>query len=148
MLEGPGNINRRHEQTLAMMKPRFPVTDDVRKYFKHCLEVADMSDCTDNYRCVSEIDESLELISSVSVKILYDRETGKHKLMREATSKVTGNRTIFHIIPREGKHLAKWLGEMIYGKTRLWYIIREWNERYCAPKFPKLPLDTPLNKLI
>ena len=47
------------------------------------------------------------------------------------------------------EHYAWWLDEVQGGKSRLWYIIRDWNENYRdEDKEPYLSPDTPLEDFL
>lgn len=44
--------------------------------------------------------------------------------------------------------ISEWLNFTKYGKSRLWYLIREWNEYYSSETAPYLSPDTPLKELL
>lgn len=146
-LDGPGYIFHNHAPALAMMKPRFPVPDDVKEFFGHCLEVADLEECTDRYRCFCSASGNIGRLSEKTMRILFDKEAKRHILVKEEYDYMVRDRT-YSQVKAEEQELLNWLGEVRYGKTRLWYIIRDWNEKYRNPDEPELPADTPLDELI
>lgn len=148
VLDGPGFAYHSHVPTLALMKPRFEIPEDVRAFFKHCLEVADKEECTDRYTIADCDCSQLKELSSTSIRVKYDKGCNRHRLVKEVFEACGISRAELPIESNEVETMAKWLSEVKYGKSRLWYIIRDWNENYRDLDEPELPLDIPVYELI
>lgn len=148
VIDGPGYAYHSHIRSIAMMKPSRPIPDDVREYFEHCLECADMEDCTDKYRSCTFFEDKISEYSTNSVHIEYDKDAKRHRLVRLAYDDTTETKTTSPFSQDEIESISRWLGDVMYGKTRLWYLIRNWNERCRMDDEASLALDTPLSELL
>lgn len=147
VIDGPGYQYHEHPHALTLMKPSRPIPDDVCAYFKHCLECSDTESCNDKYDARYFIARDIEDIAIKSIAITYDNDEKRHRLIKVVHDDVTDDNIKSGISANETDAVKKWLEQTMYGKTRLWYLIRNWNEseRYDEPT---LALDTSLLKLL
>lgn len=147
LIDGPGGWYHLHVGSLAMMKPRFPLPDDVKEFFDHCLEHANDYNFTERYRVKAIYPQGLDTVWSTKLRIVYDSDAKRHRLQVHTTF---ANEIRTSEIPEEdtGRYVL-WLGEVQGGKSRLWYIIRDWNEKHrdedCEPY---LSPDTTISELL
>ena len=147
LIDGPGFSHHIHINSLAMMKPRFPISDDVKEFFNYCLEHADDNDCRERYQVESFYPRHLDTVATIDVRIVYDNEEKRHRLKVEDFR--NGEITLYIIDRSIIEHYAWWLDEVQGGKSRLWYIIRDWNENYRdEDNEPYLSPDTPLEDFL
>ncbi len=132
LLEGPGYMHHVHANTISLMAPRCPVPDDIRRYFDYCLECADKEDCREVYKTDYFPHDAIGELEKNSVEITYDPVAKRHRLGYSTSD----------------MQLDK-LNEVMYGRTRLWYLIRDWNENVRnSLTEPELSLDTTLQQLL
>lgn len=149
VIDGPGFTFHSHVPTLSIMKPRFPIPEDIKEYFYYCLDKIEEENNTDRYIVASCNNEHMEERSTASIQIKYDSITNRHILVQEIYDNITGTIAEQSIRADDMAIMGPWFKEVLYGKSRLWYIIRQWNEQYRkSDEEPSLPLDTPLNELV
>ena len=128
-----------------------PLDDEIRDYFMHCLECADKEDCRDKYQTeffdINELDE----VGVSCLKIIYDLETQHHHL--QLVSNFANDKAAKAVLseetdPQQLESINQWLSEVMYGRSRLWYLIRDYNED-CDEEFrPQLNPFTTFKQLI
>lgn len=154
LLEGPGYMHHTHVSDLSLMAPRRPIPDDIRRYFGHCLECADEEDCTKVYHAAYFSDTEPGKLGEDEIGLLYDEATGRHRLsytIYDFAKDSNDRRVILPGTLDEARLAEVWcfLSQVMYGKTRLWYLIRDWNEYYRdADRQPHLSPDTTINQLL
>lgn len=148
VLDGPGQTYHSHPHALSLMKPSRPIPDDVREYFEYCLECGLEEDCRDVYKSSIFSENNMGECSNNSVKITFDEITKRHHIKQVSYDEVTNTIQDSPIREDNIEDLSQWLNEVKYGKTRLWYLIRNWNEKCCMDNEAYLPLDTPLSELL
>lgn len=150
VVDGPGYAFADHVFTLSLMKPRFPVPGDIKEFLNYSLEKAHSEEaCTDRYRCQYMVIDHLDKLYSDCIAIMFDRTECRHKLMHRTYDEVTMELKFRPVAEDEKAKIEGWLAEIQYGRTRLWYLIRDWNTRYSyPPKEPVLDLDTPFDSLV
>lgn len=147
LIDGPGFSHHSHVNSLAMMKPRFPISDDIREYFNYCLEHAGDEDCRARYNVESIFPRDLATFGTTELRIVYDSYEKRHRLQVYMTHAHNVHRKL--VWPSVAGRYSSWLDEVQGGKSRLWYIIRDWNEhRRDEDKEPYLSPDTPLSELL
>ena len=150
-LDGPGFIHHSHINSLSLMPLSMPIDDDLREYFIHCLECADKEDCRDKYQTeffdISDLDE----VGRTHLRIIYDIETQRHRLQivsNFANDKATKVVLSKETDPQQLESINQWFAKVMYGRSRLWYLIRDYNE-ICDEEFaPHLNPFTTFNQLI
>ncbi len=147
LIDGPGYLHHSHVGPLAMMKPRFPLPDDIRDFFRYCLAHADDDDCTERYNVEPIYPDSSGEYGSMEVCIVFDPDDGRHRLQVRTTRAHSEHRQLIRK-PMADRYAA-WLAEVQGGKSRLWYLIRDWNENYRdEAREPYLSPDTSLSELL
>lgn len=147
LLDGPGFVYHSHTPAVALMRPSFPIPEDIKAFFEHCLEVSGKEECTDKYRCFDCRPDDIKELSMSEIMIRFDEKAQRHILVKEVSDYVSRHSTDYPIHADESELIDR-LKEVRYGKSRLWYIIRDWNENIRDLDEPELPLDTPVNELI
>lgn len=164
VIDGPSYLYHDHVGALQLMKPRFPIPEDIRKEM-----------LTWNERCAKESESDLEKIHDTSWGQERRKEKGSHfgefyelniyldfhegSLMPHLhINDLYGLRVALRIDkPEYYDHdmytgrltnnqllaLMDYLNEFESGKTKWWYMIREWNENNENQELI-LPLATPL----
>lgn len=147
IIDGPGFAYHSHVPALALMKPRFPIPEDIKAFFEHCLEAADKEECTEKYHCFDCRPDYMRNLSATEIKIRFDKKTNRHYLVKDVADYVNRDSSDYPVKAEESELISK-LNEVRYGKSRLWYIVRDWNENYRDLDEPELWLDTPIDELI
>lgn len=150
-LDGPGYVHHSHLNSLSLMPLSMPLDDDLMEYFMHCLECADKEDCREKYQTEFFDINELNYIGRTRLRIIYDLENQRHRLQlvrnfanEKATKAILSEETD----PLQLESINQWLGEVMYGRSRLWYLIRDYNE-VCDEEFkPQLNPFTTFNQLI
>lgn len=154
ILEGPGYMHHVHANTISLMSPRWPVPDDIRRYFEHSLRHADDEDYEEVYRTNYFGDNEIGLLGRNEIDIIYDASTRRHRLTYICDDAIMSDNDKRMLLPgmldaAQLGRLTRWLSEVMYGRTRLWYLIRHWNENCCNyVSQPQLPLDTTIEQLL
>ena len=151
VLDGPSARYHSHVPPTAIMPVLSQLPDDIKAYFDRCLEMADNCEGDPNTFVEPCRDVDFSTISKKRIYINYNREAGKHCLVLEEYDCITDRATITelpgNLSADELSQIKNWLSQVKYGKTRLWYLIREWilnNEDHDA----HLPLSTTLEELL
>ncbi len=148
IIDGPGYAFHSHAPALSLMKPRFPIPEDVRDFFRHCLDKAEEECCIDRYT-VASYSEDISELSATSIGIRYDADRRHHVLVKEIYDDTTCEWSIHDLDADEIARLTPWLNQVLYGKSRLWYIIREWNNQdRDEDREPELSPDTTVSQLL
>ena len=128
-----------------------PIDDDLREYFMHCLECADKEDCRDKYQTAFFSINELDEVGQTRLRIIYDLEAQHHRLQlinNFANDKATKVVLSKETDPQQLESINQWLAEVMYGRSRLWYLIRDYNENYDEEFAPHLNPFTTFNQLI
>lgn len=141
-----------HPHVTSVMKPRLPIPQDIQEYFAKCLA---MSKTNDNHydRWILGMDSSTIFDAASSDIILrYDTNQKRHRLSLRITDNIFRTESKRELpqdfSEEELQKISEWLNFKKYGKTRLWYLIKEWNEIYDSDAIPPLPPDTSLKELL
>lgn len=148
IIDGPGFAYHSHVSPVALMKPRYEIPNDVKAFFEHCLEVSDQENSTDKYTIAQGFVDSIQDMSTATIEIRFDKDSNRYRLVKIVKDNITRITSTLPISADEIEPLTKWLGEVLYGKSRLWYIVRDWNENYRDSDEPELSLDTTVEELI
>lgn len=147
VLDGPGYLHHSHVSPLAMMRPRYPIPDDVKEFFAHCLAHADDDDCTECYNVEWIYPDSKGEYATTNIRIVFHPDERRHYLQMLTIQANSQHRRL--IWERTVDRYKPWFSDVQGGKSRLWYIIREWNEIYRdEAKEPYLSPETPLTQLL
>lgn len=154
LLEGPGYMYHDHVNTISIMKPRRPVPDDIRRYFEYCLECADLEDCSDVYNAQYFRDSAIGELGKNEIALTYDSAAQCHRLIYVVDDAIDRDNDKRMVLPgslddAQIGRLKRWLNEVMYGRSRLWYLIRYWNiyqRNYDLQ--PELSLDTTPEQLL
>lgn len=131
LLDGVGKVFIHPASPTRIFAPRKPIPDDVREYFNRSLAetLKDSREVRKYYQyCHEPIDEPF----TASVSVNYDEDTHRHHLVKVETCRATGKEISTPITSENAAPLRDWLTGVLFGKSRLWYLIREWN-RHCDP---------------
>lgn len=154
LLEGPGYMHHVHANTISLMSPRWPVPDNIRGYFEHCLECADEEDCENLYRANYFLKNAIGELGKNEISIIYDSASQCHRLSYIGDNAVNSRTDRRIVMPgtfddAQLVRLTRWLTEVMYGRTRLWYLIRDWNLNHRRDDLePELSLDTTVEQLL
>ncbi len=151
VIDGPGFAYHSHPNPLALMPLSMPLDDDIRAYFEHCLECADREDCRDKYQTEFFPIRDVDNAGETCLRIIYDKETQRHRL--QLVSHFANDEEVKIVLsaetnPKQLESINQWLSEVMYGRTRLWYLIRSYNEERDEDREPVLNPFTPFNQLI
>lgn len=150
-LDGPGYAYHGHINSICLMPLSMPLDDDIRAYFEHCLECADMEDCQDKYHTDFFIPMELNILGETRLKIVYDTETNRHRLQLVSQFANEGRVRTFLTGDYDQQRLeriSQWLAGVMLGRTRLWYLIRRYNDDRDEDKEPGLNPFTTFTQLI
>lgn len=151
IIDGPGYAYHSHPNSLALMPLSMPLDDDLRDYFMHCLECADKEDCREKYQtefwAIRDVDE----LGETYLRIIYDIESQRHRL--QLVSHFATDEEVKIVLSNQAdrkqlESISQWLSEVMYGRTRLWYLIRSYNEDRNEDHEPPLDPFTTFNQLI
>ncbi len=154
LLAGPGYMHHDHANTISLMKPRRPIPDEIRRYFDYCLEYADEEDCMDRYNAVYFGKDTLGELGKNEICIIYDSVSHCHRLSYVVDNAVISENDRRMVVPgtlddAQIARLTRFLKEVMYGRTRLWYLIRDYNVNHRHYDLePELSLDTTVEQLI
>lgn len=151
VLDGPGYAHHSHLNALSLMPLSMPLDEDLRDYFMHCLECADMEDCRDRYQTEFFNFNDLSYIGRTCLRIIYDLENQRHRL--QLISNFANDKAIEVVLseksdPLQLESVNQWLSEVMYGRSRLWYLIHDYNENCDEAIAPQLNPFTTFNQLI
>lgn len=152
-IEVPGGHH--HAPTLTLMKPRKPIPQDIREYFEECLRQHESDEAKYDLRIQDMDDRNIFDVKSSDIVLKYNGETKRHRLfIRELnyTASKVGERETLRCLPddvstHELDQIERWLKFKKFGKTRLWYLITQWNEQKWEHE-PRLSPDTPVEELL
>lgn len=85
------------------------------------------------------------------MNIIYDTEAKRHRLQLVSEFANEGRVKTFlteYSDPQRIDSINEWLAGVMYGRTRLWYLIRRYNEERNEDKEPELNPFTPFTQLI
>lgn len=158
VVTGPDYSFHEHVNPLFMMKPRFPVTDELREYFRRCcFEPKEYDEATPRERLQMGYD-IVHSLYGLDLYIHHDNDTEfphLHLSGFDDTFLVSLRLDRPEYYPHEGNFndrltdrqkqlLMEELTEMECGRTRWWYILRKWNDWHDDEPRLQLPLDTSL----
>lgn len=153
LLYGPGHLYHAHVSPTGIMPFPGKVPDEIRAYFDRCLELAEKGENDRNvftrpsFGCKSDLTD----ISETKIGIIYDSDARRHRLVLREYNHLTDSETIKtlpdEVSIEELSRIKDWLNQVKYGKTRLWYIIRQWDLDNDDPD-AHLPLSTTLEELL
>ena len=151
VLDGPGYVYHSHLNSLSLMPLSMPLDDDIRDYFMHCLECADKEDFRDKYKPEFLNINDLKYIGRTRLSIVYDLKSQRHRL--QLVSKFADDKAVKIVSseetdPQQLERINQWLSVVMYGRSRLWYLIRDYNEYYDEEFAPLLNPFTTFNQLI
>lgn len=154
LLEGPGYMHHDHAGTLSLMPTRRPVADDIRRYFEHCAEHADDEDCEEVFHTAYYSDTDAGLLGENKIVLLYDESSKRHRLAYIVDNPILSDNDRRMVLPgtlneTQLERLKRFLSEVMYGKPRLWYLIRDWNEYHRFDGLePVLSPDSTIEELL
>lgn len=86
------------------------------------------------------------------INLYYDSDLKRHRLSLRTTDKITASKSSRELpqdfSEEELQKVSEWLNFKKYGKSRLWYLIKDWNENYSSETIPPLASDTSLEELL
>lgn len=140
-----------HPHVTSVMKPRLPIPQDTREYFEECLAMSKSSDDHYDHRIQGMDSRIIFDTDCTDIKLSYDNDRRRHRLLLRTTDNITDTESE-RKLPQdfsegELQRISEWLKYKKYGKSRLWYLIKEWNEFYSSDEIPALSPDTPLEDL-
>lgn len=159
LIDGPGEEWHSHVSPLDIMKPHFPVPEDIRREMLSWLEAyTNQKGPVDDDKPRRSIGWQLGEINETGIYIHFNESTEVPHLhiadevgLVDYAFRIDNGEPYLHddiagILPDKLlDKLQEYLEEKEIGKTRWWYILREWNddnyEKY------QIPLDTPVPKL-
>lgn len=158
-VDGPNYGYHDHVCPLRMMKPRFPIDENLRAYFfKCCFEPEDLKDDIPQSTGPDMGYDILHEICGLSLYIHHDKRTEFPHLHisnfdRSFLVSLRLDRPDYY--PHEGTFTDKLTGnqarllmgmltEVRHGKTEWWYLLRKWNDWNDDAPDLQLPLDLPL----
>lgn len=144
-----------HAPTLSLMKPRQPIPQDVKEYFEECLRRHENDEAKYDLRILDMDDSCMSDVKTSDIVLKYDSESKEHRLFIRETNFVTtkvGERETLKCLPDdfsddEVQKIKNWLMFKKYGKTRLWYLITQWNDQKWEHE-PELSPDTAADELL
>lgn len=150
VIDAPGCHAHQHVTTL--MAPSFPIPQDIREYFEKCLALSKQPEDHYDSRIIMMESTAIFDTAQIDIKLRYDNDQKRHRLSLRTTDNITDTESE-RDLPRdfsnvELQKISEWLNFKKYGKSRLWYLIREWNEFYSSDEIPALSPDTPLEELL
>lgn len=147
LLNGPGYSHHSHINSISLMSPRWHVPDDIRRYFDHCLECAADEDCQKVYKTDYFTRHTIGEIGYKNIGIRYDTAALCHSLVyfqndeiKESDGKITEIILPGMLDNTKIERITRWLNKVMYGRTRLWYLIRHWNS-HCRDYNNEPPLS-------
>lgn len=149
VIEGPGT-NFRHSILLEnVAKPHFDVPDDLREFYNYCLETAEHDiPCDEGHKSCEKANEPIDEVTTRSIRISFDRDANRPRLIKHEFCRATYGWKQTPVTRENVNEVKDWLTGLLYGKSRLWYLIREYNSHHGVQGGPKLSPDTPLEELI
>lgn len=150
VIDGPGC--HAHPHVTSVMKPRLPIPQDIREYFEECLAMNKSGDYHfDSFLLNMESDIMFEA-ASIDIKLRYDSNLKRHRLSLRTTDNINDTERERELpqdfSEKKLRNISEWRNYKKYGKTRLWYLIKEWNENCSSDSRPFLSPDTPLEELL
>lgn len=155
VVDGPGEHD--HPHSTMVMKPSRPIPQDIKEYFEECLAMSKRQDVKYDTRFNWMQRESMFDAAESKIILRFDLLSERHQLMLRTFNDITGTNSE-RILPadfseKELHDISEWLNFKKYGKSRLWYLIREWNDTHDYldepdPLYPLLSPDTPLEELL
>lgn len=150
VIDAPGCHAHQHVTTL--MAPSLPISQDIREYLEECLTLSKQP--ADHYDSRIIMIESTAIFDTaqIDIKLRYDYDQKRHRLALRTTDFITDTESERELpqdfTEEELQKIYEWLRFKKYGKSRLWYLIRQWNEFYSSNDIPTLSPDTPLKELL
>lgn len=161
VVTGPDYSYHEHVNPLTMMKPRFPIPDDLREYFRKCCFEAKECGEYSYEQPMKHPEMGYDVVyefCGLDLYIHHDKDTEFPHLHISGfghTFLVGLRLDCPEYYPHEGcfndeltdwqkQRLMKELTEVEYGRTRWWHILRKWNAWHDDEPELQLPLDTPL----
>lgn len=141
-----------HPHVTSVMRPRFPIPQDIREYFEECLALSKSREDHYDRRILYTNRDIMFETYATEIRLNYDQIQKRHRLSLRQTDNITDKETEL-ILPQdftqeELRNISEWLNFKKYGKSRLWYLIKEWNEDYEPDEEPFLSPDTHLEELL
>lgn len=149
VVEGPGT-NYRHSIALEnVAKPHFDVPDDLRQFYNLCLETASQNiPCDERYKSCEKANEPIDEVTTRSIRISFDRDANRPRLIKHEFCRATYGWKQTPVTAENVGEVKDWLTSLLYGKSRLWYLIRDYNSHHGAQGSPELSPDTTLEDLL
>lgn len=141
-----------HPHVTNVMKPRRQIPQDIREYLEDCLAMSKSADNHYNRRILG-MDASIIFDAAWTViNLYYDSDLKRHRLSLRTTDNITATKSSRELpqdfSEEELQKISEWLNLKKHGKSRLWYLIKEWNENYSSDEIPPLAPDTSFEELV
>lgn len=159
LIDGPGEEWHSHVSPLDIMKPHFPIPEEIRKEMMGWLEAyTNQKGPVDDNRPRRHLGWQLDEINETGIYIHFNEPTDVPHLhiadkvgLVDYAFRIDNGEPYIHddvagIMPDKLLNkLQEYLEEKEIGKTRWWYILRQWNDDNSFET--NIPLDTPVPKL-
>lgn len=150
VIDAPGCHSHQHVTTL--MKPSLPIPQDIREYLQECLALSKQPEDHYDSRIIMMESTAIFDTAQIDITLHYNSDRKRHRLSLRTTDNTTNTESERELpqdfSEEELQRISEWLRFKKYGKSRLWYLIREWNEFYSCDEMPALSPDTPLEELL
>lgn len=157
LIDGPGEEWHGHVSPLAIMKPHFPVPEDIRAEMMRWLEAYDNQKEYIPERPRRNIGWQMGEFNEISVRVHSDKSIKAPHIhvadelgLVDYAFRIDNGEPYLHddvagIMPDKVlQRLQEYLAEKEIGRSRWWYILRSWNDGNDEEE--QIPLDTPLPK--
>ena len=150
LIDAPGCHAHQHVTTL--MAPGLPVPQDIREYFEDCLAMSKSPEDHYDSRIIAMESTAIFDTAQIDIRLFYDSVWKRHRLSLRTTDMITNTESERELpqdfSEEELQKISEWIRFKKYGKSRLWYLIREWNEFYSSDEIPTLSPDTTFEELL
>lgn len=141
-----------HPHVTSVMKPRLPIPQDIREYLEDCLAMSKSRDDHYDRRIIGMDNNIIFEAATVDINLRYEIDSLRHILSIRTTDNITdtvSERELPQDFSEDELHkIIEWLNFKKYGKSRLWYLIKDWNEYYSSDKIPALSPDISIEELL
>ncbi len=145
--DAPGDHD--HPNSLYMMKPGLPIDQDIKDYFEYCLELQRKGEYNNDPRQLYMNESSIFDAKKAWIFMRYSSKSQRHILYLSEENRVTGSKSLKPIpgnfYSDELLKIKEWLLIKKYGKTRLWYLLKYWNENWSGDDRPPISPDTQID---
>lgn len=150
VVDGPGCHD--HPHSTMVMKPSRPIPQDIKEYFEECLAMSKRQDVKYDTRMLGMDSMNMFDTKEAYIKLNYVSSLNRHQLVIRVINNITDTKSD-RVLPtdfseKELNDICEWLNFKKYNRTRLWYLIREWNNEARFMDEPELSPDTPLEELL